>query len=596
MTTTLRATALLHYLWFPAAVFAVDGSVPELVDQYIHEWQSFAPSAAFSEGFVAALFDYEDLSPQAITEWIAFNQATLDRLQNLSDLDRDDIIDRRLLRTQILKELDRWSYERQQETSLELYSRLIADALEPVLDSPVLSTTEKARILLDRLAKIEALATHAEAMLRDGRRASMEEALESLAESARFIETDFPDVAAGYYSQSDLDALNLGATAASSAIRQLANHVETELLPSLTLPDEPILGRELYARKLAIYTDSGLTPERLEEMALAEIAASKQTLEEMARAYWREIDPLTPVPNDFETLVGRAFDDMENNRPTDEQSYLLELREYGREVMEFVRGHDIATVPEHQTLSIELAPPSSGPMARIGYVDSAPPFDPNPWTTWYLATIPDSYPDQERIDFWRSFNYSFKRFIVIHELFPGHYMQLKILRGNPHKIRILFPYRPFIEGWATFTERIVLDAGYAEGDWLTRFAQVRKRLENANRALMSVRAHCQGWSEAQVTEYSIETSLLAPQFAASLWGRLMRSPMQIITYMLVGIELREIYESEVERLGDNFDLKGFMDTILRAGPVPSDELRAILDSVLEPALITHPASSSSPQS
>jgi len=592
MTTTLRTAALLLVLGFPAAVFAVGGSVSELVDQYIDEWQSFAPSAAFSQGFVSALFDYEDLSPQAIAEWVAFNQATLDRLEGLSDLDRDDTIDRRLLRTQILKELDRWSYEREQEISLDLYARLIAGALEPVLDSPVLSTPEKARTLIDRLAMIEALTTHAAAMLRNGRKASMEEALESLAESARFIETEFPEIAAGYLSHSDLEALTVGSAAASSGIRQLIHHVETQLLPDLTLPDEPILGRELYARKLAIYTDSDLTPERLEQMALAEIAASKQALEVMAKAYWREIDPATPVPDDFETLVGRAFEDLENNRPTDEQSYLLELRDYGREVMEFVRDHEIATVPEHQTLSIELAPPSSGPMARIGYVDSAPPFDPNPWTTWYLATIPDSYPDQERIDFWRSFNYSFKRFIVIHELFPGHYMQLKILRGNPHKVRILFPYRPFIEGWATFTERIVLDAGYAEGDWLTRFAQVRKRLENANRALMSVRAHCQGWSEAQVTEYSIGTSLLAPQFAASLWGRLMRSPMQIITYMLVGIELREIYESEVERLGDNFDLKGFMDTILRTGPVPSDELKAILGSTIEPAPITQPDASS----
>ncbi|MEJ2086395.1 MAG: DUF885 family protein, partial [Acidobacteriota bacterium] len=313
----------------------------------------------------------------------------------------------------------------------------------------------------------------------------------------RFIETDFTSAAAGFFSITDLDALTVGAAAASGAIRKLIHHVETELLPVLTLPDDPILGPELYARRLAIYTDSDLTPERLEQMALQEIAASKQALEEMAQAYWREVDPDTPVPTDFDTLVGRAFNDLENNRPTDEQSYLLELREYALDVMAFVRDHDIATVPEHQTLSIELAPPSSGPMARIGYVSSAPPFHPNPWTTWYLATIPDSHPEQERIDFWRSFNYSFKRFIVIHELFPGHYMQLKILRQNPHTVRILFPYRPFIEGWATFTERIVLDAGYAEGDWLTRFAQLRKRLENANRALMSVRAHCRGWSETR---------------------------------------------------------------------------------------------------
>jgi uncharacterized protein (DUF885 family) len=52
--------------------------------------------------------------------------------------------------------------------------------------------------------------------------------------------------------------------------------------------------------------------------------------------------------------------------------------------------------------------------------------------------------------------------------------------------------------------------------------------------------------------------------------------MQIITYMLVGLELREIYEIEQERLGDGFNTRDFMDTILRTGPIPSNELAAIL--------------------
>ncbi|MGB5658967.1 MAG: DUF885 family protein, partial [Thermoanaerobaculia bacterium] len=460
--------------------------------------------------------------------------------------------------------------------SLELYADLISNGLSPILDSPQLSEDEKRRFLLVRLAQIESLSRSATLNLRDGRRAETSEALAKLEEAAHFIKTDLLPAAREWLDESSALELQKSSNQTAQAIAELVEHLQRKLLPRLTLPDEPILGREIYARKLAIYTDSDLTPEQLGEIALWEIETSKKALWVMAAAYWREIDPETPVPEDFETLVGRAFADLEANRPTTEHEYLLELRKYGREVEDFVRDHEIATVPDHQTLSIELAPESSGPMARIGYVSSAPAFAPNPWTTWYLATIPDSHPEQERIDFWRSFNYSFKRFIVIHELFPGHYMQLKILRENPHKVRILFPYRPFIEGWATFTERIVLDAGYAEGDWLTRFAQLRKRLENANRAYMSVQAHCNGWTEAQVTDFSIETSLLAPQFAKSLWGRLLSSPMQIITYMLVGLELREIYEMERERLGNEFETQALMDSILRTGPVPSDELAAIL--------------------
>jgi uncharacterized protein (DUF885 family) len=546
-----------------------------VIDDYVTHWQRFSPSQARSTGFIDVNEGFEDLSPAVIQAWVEYNQSALKKLEALSDVTRDERIDGRLLGTQMRTEIDRWQNDKPHENSLRLYADLISNGLSPIVESTLLSDDEKRRYLLLRLEQIEKLARTAKSNVHNGRQAETSEALADLESSASYIETDLPRTVGSWFDEDSVSVLRQSCARTAQALTDLIGHARG-LLPRFTLADEPILGREAYARKLQIYTDSDLTQEQLAEMALWEIETTKKALLVMAAAYWQAIDPQSPVPEDFSTLVGRAFADLEANRPTSEQEYLLELRKYGREVEDFVRDNRIATVPDHQTLSIELAPESSGPMARIGYVSSAPPFHPNPWTTWYLATIPDSHPEQERIDFWRSFNYSFKRFIVIHELFPGHYMQLKILRENPHKVRVLFPYRPFIEGWATFTERIVLDAGYAEGDWLTRFAQLRKRLENANRAYMSVQAHCNGWARQQVEEFSIETSLLAPQFAKSLWGRLMSSPMQIITYMLVGLELREIYEMERERLGDQFDTRSFMDTILRTGPVPSDELAAIL--------------------
>ena len=77
--------------------------------------------------------------------------------------------------------------------------------------------------------------------------------------------------------------------------------------------------------------------------------------------------------------------------------------------------------------------------------------------------------------------------------------------------------------------------------------------------------------EGHVMEFSTETSLLAPQFAKSLWGRIMNSPMQLTSYFLGGSQFTKLWHSEKERLGDKFDLKLFMDTIMKAGPIPIDE-------------------------
>jgi uncharacterized protein (DUF885 family) len=362
---------------------------------------------------------------------------------------------------------------------------------------------------------------------------------------------------------------------ASVKIKSLIKYVQSNLVPFLTLPEEPILGKEEYSRKLKLYTDSDLTPEQLEENALLEIVTVRKLIADLSTNYLKETYPGIEIPTDFELLVEGPINDMRNNHPSNEHEYLELLRGFSKEAENFVRDNKIATVPENNTLSLKLASESMGPAARIGDMDPAPYFHPNPWTTWYLATIPDHFPENERVYFWRSFNNHFKKFIVLHELYPGHYLQLKIARENPHTLRLLFPYGPFTEGWATLCERVVIEAGWDNNNKLTLLAQLLKRLENANRAYMSVQVHCNGWTKERMMKFSINTCLLAPQFAKSLWGRLMQSPMQMTSYFVGYSQLSRLYEDEKERLGERFVTLNFMDTVLRIGAVPIDEFREI---------------------
>jgi len=268
---------------------------------------------------------------------------------------------------------------------------------------------------------------------------------------------------------------------------------------------------------------------------------------------------------------------MEENRPSTQQESLEAFTRFAQEAEAFIREEGIATLPADRTLEIVLTPESAGPSARIGFVNSAPPFDPDPMTTLSLPTIPDDYPEDEKEGFYRSFNNHFNKMIIIHELFPGHYIQMKIASGNPRVVRIFFPYRPYVEGWATLVETLALDAGWDDFNKLTYLSHLRKRLENANRAYNSVQVHCFGWEEEEVNRFSREEALLAPQFAASLWGRLTRGPMQMTSYFMGKDMFMEVLEGERERLGDEFEVRAFTDTILRAGAVPMDMIPELLE-------------------
>jgi hypothetical protein len=568
---------LALFISLPCCLFADRTiGVKGLCKEYVEAWKLFYPTRAFSRGILSSIYDFEDFSRTKVENWLTLNRSIRDEiLRRESGMVSEDRIDARLLRIQIAKEIDTWEREAPHKNALSLYSNPITRAVNSVLESELLMPGEKVRLILSRLEGVDKLCAAANNQLEDGNPKDVERSLRALEKSAVFYATDLPERAGEWMMPGDLGGFVEKCRHTAEQIRALVSHVQTGVLPKLTRPDSAILGKEEFARRLKLYTDSDLTPERLAEMALQEIRSVRELIARACTDYIRETYPQRNVPEDFNTLVKSASSDMEKNHPSGQQGYLRLWEDLAKKAEDFIREKKIATLPERQTLSIRLAPESSGPAARIGWVEPAPPFHPNPWTTIYLPNIPDSHPEKEQKDFWRSFNNHFTTFIVIHELFPGHYIQSKINRENPHSVRILFPYGLYSEGWATLCERVALDAGWDNHNKLTYLAHLRKRLENANRAYTSVQVHCNGWDREKVNEFSVNTSLLAPQFAKSLWGRLMSSPLQITSYFLGTQQFTKLYENERKRLGDKFRIIDFMDTVLRAGPIPLDEFPAI---------------------
>ena len=553
--------------------------VRDLCREYIEAWKQFYPSRAFSRGILDSIYNFEDFTQSRIEEWLEFNREILAEISPLvSESPLEDRIDARLLKTQIESEIDMWEIEAPHKNTLSLYSNLITSAVNNILDTDLLMSGERIRVILNRLEGVNTMCAAAIHQLEDGSPKGVERSLHALEASAVFYGKKLPKAAKSWIPPADFDGFVVECGHTASQISALASHVKEELLPKLTRTDSAILGRQEFARRLKLYTDSEITPEELAELASQEIQRVRGLIVRVCEDYVEEAYPEQKVPEDLDESVRKAFGDMEKNHPSGQQEYLRLWEDLAKRAEGFIRDKQIATLPENRSLSIRLAPESSGPMARIGWVAPAPSFHPNPWTTIFLPNIPDSHPEKERKDFWRSFNNHFTTFIIIHELFPGHYIQSKINRENPHPVRIFFPYGLYSEGWATLCERVALDAGWDNYNKLTYLAHLRKRIENANRAYTSVQVHCNGWDRERVNEFSVDTSLLAPQFVESLWGRLIRSPMQMTSYFLGTQKFVELYENERRRRGEKFRTIDFMDTILRAGPIPLDEFPAIFEN------------------
>jgi uncharacterized protein (DUF885 family) len=440
--------------------------------------------------------------------------------------------------------------------------------------SEKLSPAEKRKAVVSRLAGVAALCQLGIDNLKNGNPGRSQSALESLQRTIDYYENKLLSSSDPWTKEGDTEALAKAVQQSTLKMHELADHIRDKVLPVATIPDK--FGPEVYTRKLAIFSDNSATPETLPVIALKEIDRVRELMLELAAAWWDEEDREGDAPQGL-ALLDAALAAMEEDRENNRQDFLRVFKAETEASIEFVVKSDFATVPANRGVIVDLMPPHL-PGARIGGVFPPGPFDPDAKTLLYLPSIPDEEPEDAKEGFYRSFNNHFNRMIIAHEIFPGHAMQGIVGLLNASEVRGLFSNPYYAEGWASFSEILMLEAGWGDGNKLTRLAHLRKRLENATRAYISVMVHTQGWNRDQVIEFASTRGLLPAQFADNLWDRVsgLYLSLQLTTYF-VGFHVFEtLWQEEKQRLGDDFVQRDFVDSVLKTGSVPMGALKEII--------------------
>jgi len=548
--------------------------VADLAADYLRAWRAFYPSQALAQGDASAAARFEDFASERTDAWITRNRRLLEALgEDRAGWSLDDRIDARLLRLQARQELELWVGDAAPRHAPGFYARYVAGAFTHLLVRDNITPADKAVAATARLDGLRRLCAVARERLADGRPADTAGAIRTLEATSAFLEGGFTDAAGSWFAGSQRPGFNRSVVETAATVRELADHLRTRLLPRLTLTDA--YGRDVFVRKMHLELDPDLTPEELLRLAEVEIRTVRGELAVVAERHWRARYPAETPPADFNPLVRRALDDMEADRAADQQEFLRQFLDLIDRAEAFVRERGLATLPARRTLYTALSPAHFAG-AAVGGVYSAGPFDPEAATLFYLPTIPDDAPAAARDGFYRSFNTYFNTMIITHEICPGYYLQLKLAAQGARPVRALFSSTVFVEGWASFCEEMTLNAGWDGDRPLTRLAHLRKRLENAVRAYVSVQVHCHGWDRGRLTRFAVDTGLLPPQFAENLWGRVLESPLQLPSYFLGYRGFSELYRAERRRLGDRFSLRAFNDAVLRSGGVPMDLLPEVL--------------------
>ena len=545
----------------------------ELIEYYIEEWIGFYPSKALSNGLKGAAWQFEDFSGNRVEEWIDFNLQTMKMLDALPDVSVNVAINKRVLRRQARRELERWVHDGALVNQPIWYAEVISQALTYILVREQFTPEEKLEAVLQRLKGVQSLCELGITNLQNGSPERTRRAVEVLERTKTFYRDSLPGLMHDWSGGNQHDQSTQVISDTVNTVDALVRHIRENVLPDASIPDR--LDDRDYERKLRIYTDSDLTPAQLRDSAAAEIEEVRRLMAIEAEAWWNEQGSDSPMPADENELLEAVMAEMERARSDNRSDFLNLFRELTDRAERFLVQNDLATVPLPRTIYVGLSPDHfSG--AAYGGVYAAGPFNPGADTLFYLPSIPDDSTPEQKNGFYRSFNDHFNTMIIAHEIYPGHYLQLKVAAGAAPALRTLFANGVYVEGWGTFSEELMLDAGWDDHNRLTRLAHLRKRLENATRAYVSVMVHVHDWDKDQLMEFAVTRGLLPPQFALNLWVRVMNNPLQIPSYFLGFHGFRKLWQEEQARLGDSFTTREFVDSVLQAGPIPIDALTLTL--------------------
>jgi uncharacterized protein (DUF885 family) len=119
-----------------------------------------------------------------------------------------------------------------------------------------------------------------------------------------------------------------------------------------------------------------------------------------------------------------------------------------------------------------------------------------------------------------------------------------------------------IEGWALFTERLLLD----KPELLTReerLASLSGQALRAARVVVDIRMHTAGWSREEAVKYLKDKVGMSENDASSQVHRYSRIPLQAVSYYFGAQQFEELRKKYEKRFGDKFYRQ-----LLSLGPVP----------------------------
>lgn len=375
-------------------------------------------------------------------------------------------------------------------------------------------------------------------------------------DSARSIDSLFKDsmmtALAKDLSPAEMNNLVAASDAAIISIHAYADWLEKR---SATMPPFAPMGEANYNYLLKHVYLLPLDAKQVEMLGQAELAR------------YRGLESMLPDPSLANPDPSRA-----KVIPRDQDDFLKAYESREAEMIGFLKENHLVTLPAYLgRFEIRQLPEAFKPTSPGGFMNAPGVYDKDDSGFYFIPTY-----NPKSSNFYIRAAIEDPRPILGHEGIPGHFLQLSIANHLPDEIRRQHSDGIFVEGWALYTEEMLMRTGLYPLNSASQGQVLRLARYRAARIGVDVNLHTGRWTFEQAVKYFMEAGGLDREAAEGEAAGAAASPTQKIYYMTGKWQIMRLLGKYRDQQGKDFRLGQFHDDLIKNGSLPLSIVEWIL--------------------
>jgi hypothetical protein len=449
------------------------------------------------------------------------------------------------------------------------YSSLCANAAFTLMERKFAPVDDRLRSLIAREDKMPALLREARTNLQNPPRIFTQIAIEQLPGIIRFFQHDVPLAFTDAHDESLKTEFAKSNAAVIAALTDYLSWLKTDLLPRSN--GDYRIGAETFSKKLLYDEMVDIPLPKLLEIGYADLHQNQQHFAEVAK----ELEP-GKTPRE-------VLEDLGRQHPAPDQ-LLNAFRATFTSLLDFIRSHHIVTIPSDVPPILEETPPFMRATTQAS-MDSPGPYETKATTSFFNVTLPAPSMTPAQVEgYMHSYNIGTVISTSVHEAYPGHYVQYLYSLKAPSRVRKILTANTNIEGYAHYTEQMMLDNGYgrpgagAKDERESRFlrlGQLQDALLRNARYIVGIQMHTGDMTYDQAVEF-FQKEGYQPRETAIVEAKRGAGDPTYLYYTLGKLAIMKLRADLMKKQGTAFSLQKFHDDFLSQGFPPIKIVRGAM--------------------